>query len=129
MFVYLRNLNSNTPPEICKRPISDDNSAFCGEIMLLSGGYLTNGLPDGEPKYLLLEEKTAGDGKREISCIRLFPGMVLSSSLEGEEAAIPGTMYEYYLNSDNRCLSVVPGGKDLEALCTTKAYTGIFIVN
>ena len=129
MFVYLRNLNSSTPPETCKRPISDDTTAVRGEIMQLSGGVLKSCLPTGDPKYLLLESKEAGDGKREICCIRLLHGMVISADLEEDAAVVPGTMYQFYFNNFDRCLTVMAGGNDLEALSTSKNYTGTFIVN
>ncbi len=81
MFKYLRTMNNGSAsPEILEIKTSNANTFREGSICTTSEyGFLENTLTEGAPKYLVLENKTASDGKVKIRCMKILPGMLFEA--------------------------------------------------
>ena len=92
MFKYLRTMNSCASPEILEIHTNNSNVFHEGSICTTTAyGYLENTLTEGAPKYLVLENKAAGDGKLKIRCMKILPGMLFEADGgSNPDSFIPG---------------------------------------
>ena len=129
MFGYLRNIYSSNPPEVFTKPIADDIFAYEGELLQLKNRVLSKGYTKGAPIFLALEEKAEGDGKKEISVIRLTSGMVLSATISYSDTAEVGDLCTFLYDEDGNTINIAASGTDCEVIAKPDDFSAIIIVN
>ena len=129
MICYVKTIHSHTIAEIFKRNVQLEASIAAGSICQLEYGYLTNKLDSTLPKYLVIEDKKSDDGKKQLDCIRLVPGMVLKGTHDIDpESVRVGVSCTFTTDLDDRFTVITTGGNDAELL-DIDAQTVTILIN
>lgn len=104
MFKYIKTIHSHTVAETSRRAVDPSMTIPSGTICQINDGLLTHACDPGKAYYLVIEEKKCDDGKRELDCIRLLPGMMLigtsefdaASAMIGENCSFTTDNYDQY---------------------------------
>ena len=123
MFKYLRTMNSSdNAPEIIKMRADDYSSYYEGEVCTVNEvGYLSASLSKSSPKYLVVEDKKAGDRNKEINCIKILNGMLFEADLEPAsfESMANGRLFPVITDANSHHLFVGSSyGDDVEIIST-----------
>lgn len=126
MIYYLRKLNSHTAvAETFNISVKNDVHIGCGTICSVSDGYLSTQRAISKASYLTLEEKNIGDGKKNISCVRLAPEMVLkalpSDSISDYKI---GDNCSFFVNTEEITTAVEHSGEEAEVI----GFDGDYVV-
>ena len=97
MFKYVKTLNAASGGiETEFFPVSDKDTIAQGSVCQLSSGYLKSVITDGASKFVTLDEKVAGDGKKKLPCMRVLPGMIFETLYTGDMTMIyPGSTLNF----------------------------------
>ena len=108
MFKYVKTFNAasgGVEPEYL--PVKDTDTFTQGCVCELSVGYLANTITDGKTKFVTLDEKTPGDGKKKLPCMRVLPGMVFETLYVGDESMLyPGNCLNFDTDTKG-CHSII----------------------
>lgn len=101
MFKYVRTMNSDCAPETTMITVTDDMKFYIGEICNVNEvGHLTSSITASMPKYLVVESKKMGDGKKELRCVRILEGMLFEADLTDDYFEILENGNTFCLGSD-----------------------------
>lgn len=89
MIRYVDTLNSHTAAtRTVKIPVSVEEDIPLGTVGQISGGIFAKEYTSGRSCYLTIEKKSFSDGKTEINCVRLQPGMILECDFNSDIASV-----------------------------------------
>lgn len=125
MFKYLRTIGAHCgAPETENMPVDPEASIDKGSMCEMVGGLLTNAYTVGKSKFIPVENKRTGDGKKFLKCIRILPGMLIEANFIGDFSSVKaGDLVNITTQDDEAYTYCEIGDGQFEVVNTENTYT------